>query len=169
MMKEFIAFDYRVGLPQRLVMCPDGNCYNMTENESVGEIIPENYKFLGEPGAKLRPDTIMWALVMLASVPHPNYDAEYGEFERRLKQFGLRCDSNNDMCQVTIKLTEEKPDNWSMMVHDDLLDIVYDEVEDFDEEGAKAMGRRIIETAIALGVDISVNWQFKRLETTESN
>ena len=168
-MKEFIAINDKLGLPQRLVMSPRGYFYNMTEYERVEEVNSEDYVYLGEPGAKLRPDTIMWALVMLASVPHPCYDAEYGEFERRMKQYGLRCDSNNDMCQITIELTEEKPDNWSMMVHDDLLDKVYDEVPDFDEEGAKAMGRRIIETAIALGVDISVNWKFKRLETTESN
>ena len=164
-MNKFVAFDVHLGLP---VSCAGafGGFFVMSEGHELRKI--EDYAdfiYLGEEGAKLHPTTILNMISLIKRRSGPEAVHRIEAFTAAMKRYGFRCDPEIDICQLQVILGEFGNDDWTFEILDDTYDRMYVGEDGVGESYAREVTRAIIESAIALGIDLRTNWRVKRLET----
>ena len=163
-MNKFVAFDVHLGLP---VSCAGafGGFFVMSEGHELRKI--EDYAdfiYLGEEGAKLHPTTILNMISLIKRPSGPEAVRAIENFTSAMKRYGFRCDPEIDICQLEVFLKENSYNNWKFLIQDDTYYRGYISEEGVDESYAREVTRAIIESAIALGIDLRTNWSVHRLE-----
>ena len=144
--------------------------YEMTEGDVICEAVElKNYIFFGEDGDLLHPRTIMPCFNKLKSDTLGIFEMRVDEFTSRMKRWELRCDPDHDTCDIVIKLIENDNDDWTLAIYYLATDYIFFEIDGVSEEMGKNYARKIIEGAIAVGVDIRATWEFHRLEESNDN
>lgn len=168
-MNTFYAFDTKVGSVERLAFIND-KLVTMTEGDSIAVVDRWNdYLYLGEKNGFLRALTIMNLFCYIRTNAFWAFEYDVDELVSRLKQFGLRCDPDNDICEMKAKMNEVGRDDWNMEIIDANGHNIFLSVENCCEAFCTQLARKVIEAAIALGVDIRTTWEFHRLEEIEQN
>ena len=164
-MNKFVAFHYGLGLP---VSCEGafGGFFVMSEGHELQKI--EDYAdfiYLGEEGAKLHPTTILNMISLIRRPSGPEAVRLIENFTAAMKRYGFRCDPETDICQLEVFLKEVGYNDWTFGIYDETYGRDYIIEDGVGESYAREVTRAIIESAIALGIDLRTNWNVKRLET----
>ena len=164
-MKSFYAFDTKGKDAVRIAVVGD-KLYEMTENKRICEAdVINDLVYLGEDGDLLLPSTILNTIGNLAAYSETLFSQRAEEFVQRLKRWELRCDPDHDTCEIVVRLTENYEDDWTLEMVEKGCHYEFIALEEVGYEFAKAIARIVIESAIALGIDIRTTWEFHRLET----
>ena len=164
-MNKFIAFHLGLGLP---VSCAGtfGSFFVMSEGRLLQKIEDYNdFIYIGEEGAKLHPTTILKMISFIKRPSGPEAVHRIEAFTAAMKRYVFRCDPEIDICQLGVFLKENSYNNWKFLIQDDTYYRGYISEDGVDESYAREVTRAIIESAIALGIDLRTNWRVKRLET----
>ena len=164
-MNKFIAFHLGLGLP---VSCVGtfGSFFVMSEGRFLQKIEDYNdFIYIGEEGAKLHPTTILNMISLIKRPSGPEAVHRIEAFTAAMKRYGFRCDPEIDICQLQVFLKENSYNNWKFLIQDDTYCRGYISEDGVGESYAREVTRAVIESAIALGIDLRTNWRVKRLET----
>ena len=168
-MKTFYAFDSRYCEARRVAAVNDG-FYEMTEGDGIIKIDKiDNYIFLGEDGDLLLPKTIMDLFKYFPTDVFWNFERYVDKMVARMRRWELRCDPDHDTCDIHILMDETGKDTWNLEIND-IGDVDgFLTAENISEEEGKRLARKVIEAAIALGVDIRAHWEFHHLDEKNEN
>ena len=164
-MNEFFCFNIdSLGIVR--VVESGGKLFRMTENRYLMEVdATGKYIFLGPRGGTLLSSTVMSLLSWLAAAADEHLPVIIRTLQVDMVRYGLRC-SADDIIEPRFTVKETAPGEYGLRVG---LDGTIFVVRKASEEFCKIIGRCIIDYAIALGIDIRVNWKFEHLTDFEDN
>lgn len=165
-MNEFFCFNIDSLGIVRMVES-GGKLFRMTENRYLYEVgASEKQIFLGPRGGTLLSSTVMSLLSWLDAAADVALERTIRTLQADMVRYGLRC-STDDIIEPRFTVKETAPGEYELSIGLDGATIFG--VHKASEEFCKMIGRCIIDYAIALGIDIRVNWEFKHLTDFEDN